>query len=293
MTRLAVDELGIPEGVRDVVGRRLSRLSGERQPAPADRRGGRAWSSSSPWSRRPGAVDEESSSPPGGSDRRPAGRPRCPGARLPLRPRPGAGHAVRAALRRPPGRRSTARSAEAIETAPRGALDDHLPALAHHWARAGAPVAETARAVDYATRAGDRALAQLAHDEAGRLLPSGLELLGAGGADRTEHRRLELLIGLGEAQRRAGEPASRQTLLDAARPGPPAGRGRRARPSRPGQHPGRLLRLGCSVDTDRVEVLEAAVAAVGRQRPGSRARLLATLGVGAGVAGDPQRGCVD
>jgi hypothetical protein len=54
------------------------------------------------------------------------------------------------------------RVAEAIETIHAGGLDDHLPALAHHWARASAPAADTARAVDYATRAGDRALAQLA-----------------------------------------------------------------------------------------------------------------------------------
>jgi hypothetical protein len=51
--------------------------------------------------------------------------------------------------------------AEAIEAVHVARLDDHLPALAHHWARASAPSAATTRAVDYAIRAGDRALAQL------------------------------------------------------------------------------------------------------------------------------------
>ena len=60
-----------------------------------------------------------------------------------------------------------------------GALDDHLPALAHHWARARAPAADTARAVEYAIRAGDRALAQLAHDEAVTYYRQALELLDA------------------------------------------------------------------------------------------------------------------
>ena len=67
--------------------------------------------------------------------------------------------------------------AEAIETIHAGTLDDYLPALAHHWARAAAPAAETAKAVDYATRAGDRALAQLAHDEAVAYYRQALELL--------------------------------------------------------------------------------------------------------------------
>ena len=58
--------------------------------------------------------------------------------RVPLRPRPGPGHlyetlsaARRVALHR--------RVAEAIETVHALRLDDHLPALAHHWARARRP----------------------------------------------------------------------------------------------------------------------------------------------------------
>src|SRR5205823_6500958 len=108
------------------------------------------------------------------------------------------------------------RTAEAIETIHQSALDDYVPALAHHWAKASTPVTDTAKAVDYARQAGDRALAQLAHDEAANYYTSGLDLLAAAAADEMDPRRLELLIGRGEAQRRAGDPGYRQTLLAAA-----------------------------------------------------------------------------
>jgi predicted ATPase len=45
------------------------------------------------------------------------------------------------------------RVAEAIEEVHQGRLDDYLPALAHHYARAAAPAADTVKAADYATRA--------------------------------------------------------------------------------------------------------------------------------------------
>src|SRR3712207_8107409 len=54
--------------------------------------------------------------------------------------------------------------------------------------------------------------AQLAHDEAVSYYRQALELLDR----RDEPRRLNLLIFLGEAERRAGDPAHRRTLLDAA-----------------------------------------------------------------------------
>src|SRR5205823_11172904 len=89
------------------------------------------------------------------------------------------------------------RTAEAIETIHQDALDDYVPALAHHWAKASAPVTDMARAVEYARWAGDQALAQLANDEAASYYASALDLLDAGGADPADPRRLELLIGRG------------------------------------------------------------------------------------------------
>ena len=78
------------------------------------------------------------------------------------------------------------------------------------------PTPDTGIAVAYAIRAGDRALAQLAHDEAAAYYHQALELLDVGGGTVETAQRLDLLLALGEAQRRAGDGAYRQTLLDAA-----------------------------------------------------------------------------
>src|SRR5207237_6261756 len=99
------------------------------------------------------------------------------------------------------------RVAEAIEALHAGALDDHLPALAHHWARSAAPAAETARAVEYATRARDRALARLAPDEAAGYYHQALDLLPLAAAPDGPVRRLDLLLALGEAPQLAGARA--------------------------------------------------------------------------------------
>jgi class 3 adenylate cyclase len=86
--------------------------------------------------------------------------------------------------------------------------------LAYHWTAATAPV-DTARALDYSRRAGVQALAKLAPDEAVRWFTQGMDLLEKG-ADPDPRERCELMICLGEAQRQAARPAFRETLLDAA-----------------------------------------------------------------------------
>jgi predicted ATPase len=86
--------------------------------------------------------------------------------------------------------------------------------LAGHWA-AAVLAADTAKAIKYARLAADRALEQLAPQEAVRWYRQALDLQDqTRGADRTE--RCELLVGLGEAERQVGDPAFRETLLDAA-----------------------------------------------------------------------------
>jgi hypothetical protein len=108
------------------------------------------------------------------------------------------------------------RVADAIAEVHAGHLDDHLPPLAHHYTRASGTSGGIDKAVEYAARAGNRALAQLAHDEAADYYRQALELLPLTDGTVDEAQRLELLI-LGEAERRAGDPVFRQTLLDAAR----------------------------------------------------------------------------
>src|SRR5207237_2908266 len=168
------------------------------------------------------------------------------------------------------------RVAEAIDAVHAGRLDDYLPALAHHWARASAPAAETARAVDCAVRAGDRALAQFANDEALVYYRQALQLLEVAQGPPDEVRRCELLISLGEAQRRAGDAMYRNTLL------------RAARLAQELDYPDALARAALAnhrgyfsvverIDRDRIAVLEAALDVCGRADSSLRARLLVTL----------------
>ena len=106
------------------------------------------------------------------------------------------------------------RVAQALEEQCGDEPGERLGELAGHWA-AAVVSADTAKAIHYARRAAERALEQLAPDEAARWYRQALELHDqAPGGDRSE--RCELLIGLGEAQRQTGNPEFRQTLLDAA-----------------------------------------------------------------------------
>ena len=85
--------------------------------------------------------------------------------------------------------------------------------LARHWLNA--EPADLERALRYTQLAGEHAVAQLAPDDGVRWYRQGLDLFEQlGGAD--DATRFELLVGLGDAQRQAGDPEFRTTLLDAA-----------------------------------------------------------------------------
>ena len=86
--------------------------------------------------------------------------------------------------------------------------------LAYHWAQATAPE-DLDKAVHYAEAAGDEALARLAPDEALRWYGQAVALLEQRPSG-PEEQRCRLLVGLGNTQRQTGNPAWRQTLLDAA-----------------------------------------------------------------------------
>ncbi|MEO6714843.1 MAG: AAA family ATPase, partial [Mycobacteriales bacterium] len=85
----------------------------------------------------------------------------------------------------------------------RDALDTHLGELAFHCFQ-GAAGGDVAKAVDYATRAGERASLQAAHEEAARFYRMALEALELSEAQHGS-RRGELLLALGEAHSRAGD----------------------------------------------------------------------------------------
>ncbi len=112
-----------------------------------------------------------------------------------------------------PSRRARAheRVAEALEQLAAASPGSRAGELAHHWSRALRP-ADTAKAVEYAMQAGAGALASLAPDDAVRWYNQALESLGP---DADTRRRAEVLVGLGEAQRQAGIASFRETLLEA------------------------------------------------------------------------------
>ena len=285
-TRLPVDQMGIPEGVREVVGRRLSRLSGDANQAlriaavvgPEFELGVVQAAGDLGENALLGAVEE------------------AVAARVVIEvsaTRFRFAHAlVRATLYESlTATRKVAlhrKAAQAVETIHAGALDDYLPALAHHWARASAPAADTARAVEYATRAGDQALAQLAHDEAVTYYRQALELLDAA-PGAVDGQRIPLLIALGEAERRAGDTAHRETLLRACRLAAEQGDADALARAALANTRGMYASSVGEVDHERVAALDAALDAVGGNDTPTRARLLAALGAEITFTGDRER----
>jgi class 3 adenylate cyclase len=157
------------------------------------------------------------------------------------------------------------------------ALETHHPydvtALAHHFGRAASgDETVAAKGVLYATRAADQAVVRLAHEQAVALYRQALNLLGGATSDE---KRCDLLIVLGDAERRAGVAGHRETLLEAARLARHLSDGERlARAALAGTR-GISSVLG-EADEERVGVLEAAVEAAPLHGP-VRARLLAQL----------------
>ena len=150
--------------------------------------------------------------------------------------------------------------------------EPHLAELAHHFAQAAA----AERAVDYARRAGDRATALLAYEEAARLYRMALDALGPGGGS-DEAARCELLLALGDAEARGGTfGAAQETFVraaDIARGLGAADRLGRAALGYGGQHA--WFRAG--KDRRLIPLLEDALEAQPKQNTGIRSMLLARL----------------
>jgi hypothetical protein len=98
---------------------------------------------------------------------------------------------------------------EALEHVYRGAIEAHLPELAHHFL-SSAPRGDLAKAVDYAERAAERALEDLAYEQAADLFARALDARALLNADVP--RRAALQLGLGSAQSRSGRPTARATF---------------------------------------------------------------------------------
>ncbi|MGH3610985.1 MAG: ATP-binding protein, partial [Pseudonocardiaceae bacterium] len=175
------------------------------------------------------------------------------------------------------------RIAEALEELYGADPGDRLPELANHFSRA-VVAADHTKAQDYARRAGDRALEQLAPEQALRWLNQALELIGQ---DAEETERCELLIGIGTAQRDLGDPEFRATLLEAAaiarRTGNVSQLVRATLANTRGYHAAAGV-----VDSERVDGLEAAIAAVDASSP-DRPILLALLAGELTFSGESER----
>jgi len=144
--------------------------------------------------------------------------------------------------------------------------------LARHYLMASRP-AEADKALAYARLAGEAALESLAPDEALRWFEQALELTG----ETTEAAaRIDLLIGLGTAQRQVGSPKFRTTLLEAARLAQELADAARLVTAALANYRGFASASGL-VDSERVGVLQAALEAVGDSDSAERARLLARL----------------
>ncbi len=168
------------------------------------------------------------------------------------------------------------RIGEALEEHYGADRDSHLAELAHHYAQA-AVGGTIGKAVDYAVRAAERATRSLAHEEAVRLYRVALETLDSAGHG-SEGQRCELLVALGEARRRAGDvDGARGTLRSggelAARLGSAELLARAAL-----AFGGPWVTMGV-VDHATTGLLQRALDALGDSSSGLRAQVLARLGM--------------
>ncbi|MDO8615442.1 MAG: protein kinase [Dehalococcoidia bacterium] len=151
--------------------------------------------------------------------------------------------------------------------------DPHLAELAYHFAEA-APGGDVDKAMDYARRAGQRALSLLAYEEAVGHYERALQTLELK-TPPDEELRCELLLALGDAQMKAGDAVNgRQTFERAAE----SARKRKSADqlARAGLGVGERYEIG-AVDESLVEILEEALRLLGDADSALRAMVLGRL----------------
>lgn len=275
-------KLGIPEGVREVVGRRLARLSA----AANDACSLAAVIGHEFTLRVLGTVAG------GDEDELIAALDEAVAARLLVETGIGSyrfAHAlVRSTLYDEVGLTARVRLHRRVGLAFEAVQPDDVSALARHFGLAAA-AGEEERAARYGLLAAQQALAALAIDQARDLANGALVLLGDLSDDCL---RCDLLTCRGTAERLLGDPAHRETLLDAARVA-------RAIVDTDRLAAAVLANVGgvsdvSGLDADRVELVEAALAAMPTTDTAIRAQLLAALAYGLGsFAGVGDTRCFD
>ena len=187
-----------------------------------------------------------------------------------------------------PTRRTRAHSriATALEAMGAANLDARLGEVAHHWLRTTAP-ADLLHALERGRQAGEQAVRQLAPDEAVRWFNQALDVVGRLGENQ-DSERCELLVLLGDAQRQAGDPAYRETLLRASALAEQLDDVPRMIRAALANNRGFVSSNG-AVDDERVEVLERVLAAQSDHDSPDRPRLLILLAAELTYAGDWDR----
>ena len=163
---------------------------------------------------------------------------------------------------------------------------ERIGELANHWVAAIKP-SDCSKAVGFVCQAGNRALSSLAPHEAIRRFSQALALLDAEPASEAT-QRLDALIGLGDAQRQTGDPAYRETLLEAAAIAMRASDGARLVTAALVNSRGMVSTIG-EVDPERIFVLEAARTVAGEADSPTLARLLASLAAEVSFSDDRAR----
>jgi class 3 adenylate cyclase len=177
----------------------------------------------------------------------------------------------------PPLRRAVEhhRVGEAIERVYASQPEPWLELLAYQFEH-GHDDEDRRKAIVYLRAAAAQAQQRLANDQAAALYRRALDL-----ADHAEppdpHQRCDLLIELGNAERRAGLPRARRTLLEAVDSAITLSDGASAARAAFGAGRGGIFNMAGSIDTERVGVLRRTLDLVGPDPTPQRARLLAAL----------------
>ena len=277
----SISDLGIPEGVREVVGKRLSRLSegcNRMLTVASTMTGGFSWEALKAISDEGEAalldLLDEALAAQLVAERRGDGAGSYDFTHALIR------QTLYGELSTPRRVLLHRRIGEALEALYGEHVEPHLAELSHHFFQA-APGGDVDKALDYATRAGDRALELLAHEEAVAHYEVALQALALKGAPE-DQRRSELLLALGEAQLRSEMPEeSFATLQQAAALAEELGdaelQSKAALIARLAVNRGPRWGSGAAVP-----VLQRAIAALDEGDSAQRAELLAVLSVALG-----------
>jgi class 3 adenylate cyclase len=136
---------------------------------------------------------------------------------------------------------------------------DDIAALAHHSVEAGPRGGDLSEAIGYVLAAADHALATRALGEAESLYGKALELLEEDDALPDDHRALQARCGIGEVLRDQGDPSFREVLLGVSAAATEAGGDGLLIRSAIANNRGLVSSVG-SADPERIEHLESALA---------------------------------